>query len=485
MFSASIPNPSDPVAERLLLSAVVFSDEARLLILYGLEDSDFSLAPHVVVFTAMKSLVKRDITPTLEAVIFELQQLGAVAAIESMCEVYNQYLPIPFVEECIEKIRKLSEYRRVLRHALQVPQILDKIDDKTPDKLHKWQDELAKIFCNRVEKKPQWASDILAQAFKDPDRSWYEELQIRQEMARKGSKVLTGYPTHYQDIDKLFDGFQKGHLTIIGARPGVGKTSFMLNLVDRQLTKNNLIPGIFSLEMTALEIVQKMIFIRARQDHRSATRGQINGDQFQECLAAGKSFNERNALFDDTSGITLPVLTNKVKYWVDSFNMNILFIDYLQLIAATDPKKSKYEQITEISQQLKVLAKTANIPIVCLAQLNRGAVATKDTTPRISDLRDSGAIEQDADEIFLLHCPSLENPHEKPGQLQVHIGKNRFGQTGNINLFFEKATGFIGDLAPLEPVKNYHEKEDDYDAPTEKLFRKQPVPKERDDDLYP
>ena len=229
----------------------------------------------------------------------------------------------------------------------------------------------------------------------------------------------------------------------------MGKTTCMVNLALNMLLKNNLKVGIFSLEMPDLSIAEKMLFTHAQVNAKEIKKGNIHGIDFQTIYACAKELESKISIIEDSAKIGISDLFNRVHHWIETVEIDIVFIDYLQLISSSNDR-SKYEQITEISQQLKILAKDANIPIVCLAQLNRNAARDVDTKPRISDLRDSGSIEQDADEIFLLHCPSLENPHEKPGLLEVVIGKNRFGETGKIELCFQKSTGFIGDLSKLK-----------------------------------
>ena len=170
-------------------------------------------------------------------------------------------------------------------------------------------------------------------------------------------------------------------------------------------------------------------------------------------------------MLDDTSNISLAKLRHKIKAWVELDGVQIIFVDYLQLITASDPSRTKYEQVTEISQQLKVLAKECNIPIIALAQVNRDSTkGLAGGRPKASELRDSGALEQDADEIIMLHMdPTL------PTTLEVMFVKNRFGATGNVKLNFNKATGLIHNMARIDekapPAYQHWNNYDDKDSP--------------------
>lgn len=457
-------NIHDINLERNILGAIIFNNETRLLIVNELEAEDFFYLPHITLWLSMRDMLKREIVPTVENLMFELQAKQQKDAFMLVPELYDMKLPEAYIRESIAKLKQLAFYRTVVKQVSSGLEILKQISPHTQERLETWFESQRRLFSNRLKTdKPNAIQEILANAYENPKRTFLEDLQLRQEMHKRGEKVFSGYPTHFIDFDRFFDGFQKGHLTIIGARPGVGKTSFMLNLVINQIFQNKTKIGIFSLEMPALSIAEKMVFIRARIDYRNAKSGVIQPTQFNELYGAVKAFAGHCVLIDDTAKINIYTLTNRIKHWIDSNQVQIVFIDYLQLISATDRNRSKYEQITEISQQLKIIAKEADIPIVCLAQLNRNAVATKDTKPRVSDLRDSGAIEQDADEILLLDCPSLETPTEKPGLLMVNIGKNRFGQTGDFQLVFEKNTGFMGNYSPLI-VNRLDELEDAHDA---------------------
>lgn len=440
----------DSAMERSVLSAIIFNDEARLQIIYELDAVDFGNPDHAIIFSSMKELIKKEIVPTVENLLFSLKTANQTRAFTLVPELYDEFMPPSFVEECLQKIKKNSFYRKIAAQCQSGVNILNNINAATDVNLENWSNGIRTLFCNQSQNQQSVnLSDILKNAYTNPDRSFIQDIQNRQEQFKNKQEIFSGYPTHFADLDKFFDGFQKGHFTIIGARPGVGKTSFMLNLAMRQAFDNKNKVGIFSLEMPSLSIAEKLVFVRSRIDYKAAKKGNILGTQFQSLYEAVREFEDKTVLVDDTAKINIYSLSNRIKHWIDTHNLNIVFIDYLQLISSGDRAKSKYEQITEISQQLKIIAKECNIPVVCLAQLNRNAVANKDSKPKISDLRDSGSLEQDADEILLLDCPSLDDPYNKPGILVVNVGKNRFGQTGEFQLFFEKNTGFMGDYNPL------------------------------------
>lgn len=449
---------SNVLKERELLAAALASPTKRMEILYDLEAVHFTLPAHVSIFSALRSLVKEEKQVNIDTLIYELKERGLNESIKLVPQIVIQQPPGDFVDDAIKELKQFHFYNSLQLQCVDMLQVLKKEGSDKDQAVKRTFENLRKIFSGYGDRGFSTYKALSERLYSDPDRSLLEDVAKRREDHLNGTVPFSGHPTHWTDIDNLYDGWQKGHLVYIGARPGVGKSTFMLNQVLQQINLNDLRVGIFSLEMPADSIVKKLAFCHAKINWKDAEKGLMDRDALHRLYGSDKVLRSKTVIIDDTPNIPLNLLYARIKHWKDAFDIQIVFIDYIQLITYTDMTRSKYEQITEISKALKVMAKECEIPIVALAQLNRSA-AKENSIPRISDLRDSGGLEQDADAIFLLHCPSLEDPYNKPGVLQVIVGKNRFGSTGQVDLCFQKNMGFIGNLAKME--RNHESYKDD------------------------
>ncbi len=430
--------------ERMILSACLHSYATLEHSLMCLDPSNFYYPQHRDIFTCMSDLASRKVTITKQACLAEFRVKDDKESASTLMDFYDERLDTDYLNEKIEEMKLFSLRRDLIERCVQGQSFFSDIN-KTKIDFMKWTDDVSQSIMKQEGKTYRTVKDILNNFSEEDNLSFMQVVQKRQEAALKGEAIEIGYPTRYLDIDKVFDGFKPGHITIIGARPGVGKTTFALNLALKQMFDNGISVGFFSLEMPSLEITEKLILCKAGIKFDDYKCGKIDTEQFHALFDVYKQMEKKNLVIDDTGRLNLTLMESKAKYWKRVFGIKILFIDYLQLISAGGKFNNKYEEITAISQRLKIMAKELDMPIVCLAQLNRESL--KSDSPQIHDLRDSGSIEQDADEIFLLHNPSggdkAEDKYNKPGVLQVHLAKNRFGATGKFELAFMKELGKI------------------------------------------
>jgi replicative DNA helicase len=270
-----------------------------------------------------------------------------------------------------------------------------------------------------------------------------ECVQKRQEAFKNGTSVQSGIPTLFRDLDKIFGGFKAGHSIIIGARPGVGKTTIACNLIVNLCSVSDTPIGVFSLEMEKSELFSKIVFLHSEVDQRTFEDGSLNGERYQDLFLSSHKISKFPVFIDDTAGLNTALMYARAKLWKKKYDVKIIFIDYLQLLKAVGKFPNKNEEIGEVSRFLKKMAKDLKVCIVSLAQLNRDS--EKNSRPISSDLRESGQIEQDADAIFMLHNPSSIDKYNKPGILEVCVTKNRFGKEGVVELIFNKETGKMRD----------------------------------------
>jgi len=249
--------------------------------------------------------------------------------------------------------------------------------------------------------------------------------------------MLTGVPTGFTDLDEITCGLQKGELIVIAARPSMGKTSFMLNVAENVGMGNKIPVLMFSMEMSALQIAKNMLCSTAEVDAHLMRTGMISDQDWVKLPMAMANLSESPISIDDTPGLGLLEIRAKARRFKSQKNIQLIIIDYLQLMEGNSAE-SRQQEITSISRGLKSLARELNIPVVAISQLNRSVEQREGHKPRMSDLRESGAIEQDADVVMLLHREDYYDPMKNPGLVELNIVKQRNGPTGKINLKFLK-----------------------------------------------
>ncbi len=261
--------------------------------------------------------------------------------------------------------------------------------------------------------------------------------------AGKGHQAVSGIRTGYVDLDNLTAGLQNNELIIIAARPSVGKTAFALNLV-RNIIVEERIPVFFvSLEQAKVELAERLLVCQSRVDSHRIRTGRLDSTDIQRLMDAGEILkgpkeNPVKLFLDDTPAQTLLRIAATARRLKLREGIRLIVIDYLQLIEPENRKDPRQEQVAQMSRRLKFLARELEIPVIALAQVNRGSEDRQDHTPRLSDLRESGAIEQDADTVLMLHRPARFDKSTEDNVLEVHVAKQRNGPTGEITLSYLK-----------------------------------------------
>jgi replicative DNA helicase len=264
---------------------------------------------------------------------------------------------------------------------------------------------------------------------------------------REDKNAVTGIATHYTQLDEYTSGLQRGELIIIAGRPGMGKTSFALNIAENIALKNKLPVAVFSLEMTGEQLVQRLLSSCARVDQTSIKRGDLTYDDMDKLYLAMHDLKGAPIYIAETPGINVIDLRARIRRLRDQIgDMGCIVIDYVQIMSGlgNGRNSNRAQEIADISRSLKALALELNVPVILLSQLNREVESRQDKRPNIADLRESGALEQDADIILLLYRDNYYDPDSKEGNLaEVNIAKNRSGSTGVVKLaFINKCTRF-------------------------------------------
>lgn len=257
----------------------------------------------------------------------------------------------------------------------------------------------------------------------------------RIETAAKNKGSVTGVPTGFIDLDYRTAGMQPSDLILIAARPSMGKTAFELNLAEYMAFKKNLTVAIFSLEMSKEQLVNRLFSLEAGVDAQKLRTGQLNDHDWERLIEGAGVIGKSNLIIDDTPGISIAELRSKCRKYKLEHNLDIIMIDYLQLMTGSGRSESRQLEIADISRSLKGLARELNVPVIALSQLSRAVEQRPDHRPMLSDLRDSGAIEQDADVVMFLYRDDYYNhDSDKKGILEVIIAKQRNGPIGTVEL---------------------------------------------------
>jgi replicative DNA helicase len=265
------------------------------------------------------------------------------------------------------------------------------------------------------------------------------------EHLQQSKSGITGVPTGFSDLDKMTMGFQKGDLVIVAGRPSMGKTSWALNVAQSAAIEHEVGVALFSLEMSKEQLVQRFLCAEGRVDAQRLRRGQLSSDEYQRLAAAAGHLNTASIWIDDSPGNTVLEMRAKARRLMAENKFGLLVIDYMQLMASHKSNENRTQEVSEISRGLKGLARELNVPVIALSQLSRAPEQRTDRRPQLSDLRESGSIEQDADLVMFLYRPEYyfgttdKDGASLEGKAELIVGKQRNGPTGSVDLFFHKA----------------------------------------------
>lgn len=354
-----------------------------------------------------------------------------------------------------------THYARLVREKAMVRHLISAAGDILYQAYHSADD--AQTILDEAE---QRIFHIANQAEQTQAESLHDLLKQTMAMieANEG-KAITGVPSGFADLDELMHGFQKGEMIIIAARPSMGKSALALNVAEQMAVRGHGV-GLFSLEMSRQQLVQRLLASRSGVDSQRIRRSMLNTDEYHKLHFACDELIKAPIYIDDTPGLSILQARAKARRLVEKHQVEAIFIDYLQLMAAGGRVESRQVEISEISRGVKAMARELSIPVVCLSQLNRTPEQREGHRPRMSDLRESGSLEQDADVVMMLHREEYyhqgdddwaeENP-EKQGLAELILTKQRNGPTGTVKLSWISRSTRFRDYAPTRASDAYYE----------------------------
>ena len=424
--------PQDVEAEKSLLGAIMLSNDTLPDILNVLRPADFYEKRHEAIFQAILDLYDKhkpiDLL-TLTAELRASKKLKEIGGASYLTEL-SEFVPAAaHAKAYADIIEKAAVRRRLIKAGTEIANKAYEDDADASDLVGVAEAQLFEVSDKIVKSDYVAMDELLADAF---DR--LEELH-------KNKGALRGLKTGFRDLDKKTAGLQKGDLIIIGARPSMGKTTFAQNLAYNIASINKRGVLFFSMEMAANEIIDNMISSVSGVDSWKLRTGNLSSDEFATIGDTLGEMDEIPLYIDDTSSMTIVELRNKARRAAHEHDIGIIVLDYLQLITGSDRYKgNRVQEITEISRGLKILARELSVPVVALAQLSRNVEGREDPRPVLSDLRDSGSIEQDADLAIFIHRVDYykKKDEEDTNITELIIRKHRRGALGTIELYFDK-----------------------------------------------
>ncbi len=439
--------PHSRESEMMVLGCMLTSEGGLSAGADRLDEADFYYPEHKKIFSVLKAHYRKDKPADIHLVAEELKRLGDLELVGDIAYLTSlaQYAGTSaYAEEYAEIVKSKSMLRRMI-HASEV---VEKRARSEPDDVHTALDEAQALFFNISQSANRTpgvlVTELISGLKSESALPYLKELQERQEKYLsnpQGESPVTGISSHFIDLDRMLNGFNNSHLLILASRPAMGKTALAINIAESICFKNGLPVGIFSLEMTAEQLLHRIISSQAEVESEKIRTGALSGVEFQRIVAAVNRMQEHTLVIDDQPGLKITDLRARARRLKEAYGIRLLVIDYLQLIAGSGLSRNfenRQNEISEISRMLKTLARELNIPIICAAQLSRKVEDRPSHRPVMSDLRESGSIEQDADIVMFLLRRDYYDPNDKPGMAEVIVAKNRHGACGSVNLTFVK-----------------------------------------------
>ena len=419
--------PNDQDAEKSVLCSVMISENALAEMSHRLDPPDFYSIPHQYIFEAACELFQRSVQVdgiTLADQLERMDKLEAIGGREYLYLLADYTVSAAKASHHAGIVREKAVLRRLIQIATEVAQQAFEAREDPQELLDAAERSIFEIARKGEVSEPRTMGDILQTTFE------------RIDMLKSREGGTTGVPTGFVDLDDLTAGLQPGELIIVAARPSMGKTTFAMNVMERASLKGYPC-AFFSCEMTSQQVVLNLLCCRAQVDAHKMRRGFISQDEYTRLQEKGAELYEQQLLIDDTSNLSVSALRAKARRLKQRYGIKIVLIDYLQLMNAGSRVESRQQEISTISRSLKALAKELEVPVVALSQLNRSVENRDSHRPRMSDLRESGAIEQDADVIAMLHREDYyHETEENRGLAELIVAKQRNGPTGIVKLRF-------------------------------------------------
>ena len=421
--------PNDIEAEQAIIGSMLTDKDAVISAIEVLKPQDFYREDNKTIYEAILNLYSRSEPVDIITVRAELESMGKlnnVGGLEYLAELPEKVPTTANASKYIKIVEEKSTLRNLIKTANEIIELGYNPTEDVDDIMEGAEKKIFNIMQDKEQKSYSPLKDVLVESF-----TKLEELYNRKQH-------ITGVPSGFTDLDYRTAGFHGSELILIAARPAMGKTAFALNIASNAALRANVPVAVFSLEMSKEQLVNRILSSESMVDSNKIRTGKLEEDDWSKLAETIGPLSEGEMYIDDTPGISITEIRAKCRKLKIEKNIGLVVIDYLQLIQGTGKRNGSREQeISEISRSLKILAKELDVPVIALSQLSRAAEQRPDHRPMLSDLRESGAIEQDADIVMFLYRDDYYNQDsEKKNIAEVIIAKHRGGSTGTVELLW-------------------------------------------------
>lgn len=421
--------PNDVEAEQAVIGSMLTDRDAVISAIEVLKEEDFYREDNKTIYEAILNLYNRsepiDII-TLKAELTSMGMFDKIGGLEYIVGLPEKVPTTANVEKYISIVKEKSELRRLIKAANEIIEQGYDPTENIDDIMNSAEKKIFNIMQDKDQKSYSPIKDVLIDAFTELEQLYNQKQHI------------TGVPTGFIDLDYKTAGLHNSDLILIAARPAMGKSAFALNIATNAALKAKVPAVLFSLEMSKEQMVNRILCSEAMVDSNKVRTGKLDDDDWVKLAEAIGPLSEAEIYIDDTPGISVMEIRAKCRKLKLEKNIGLVIIDYLQLVQGSNKRNGSREQeISEISRSLKILAKEIGVPVIALSQLSRAVEQRPDHKPMLSDLRESGAIEQDADLVMFLYRDDYYNPEsEKKDIAEVIIAKHRGGSLGTAELLW-------------------------------------------------
>jgi len=442
--------PYNIEAEESLLGAMLISRDAVASVLVIVKSDDFYRKQNQEIFDAILELYSKGEPADAITIADHLKKKGSLEEIGGKTFLHSLISNIPLAANA-EYYGRIVRNHSILRKLIYAATDIATMGYEVPEDLVATVDKAQELIFSIYQDLNQGNNKNSASVMKDIAPLVYDEVE---KLYEAGSDV-SGIPSGYFELDKITLGFQKSDLIIIAARPGMGKTSLVLGMALNIALKEKIPIALFSLEMSKHQVAQRLMSAQSRIDLQRFRNGKIRENEWTKLGRAVEKLSECKLYVDDTAFLTVMDLRSRARMMASTYGIKMIIVDYLQLMQSTSNYRgNKVQEITEISQNLKGIAKELDIPVIAVSQLSREVEKREKKRPQLADLRESGSIEQDADLVaFVYRDEYYDENSNKKGEAEVTIAKHRNGPLGNVKLQFNQSYALFSNLAKSHQVE--------------------------------
>ncbi len=418
--------PCDPMAEQAVIGSMIMDRDAVVTAMGILEKDDFYYEQYGVLFETIVEIYNSGEAVDIVTLVDRLRQKKVpqeVSSLENLDNLIGAVSTSLNAGDYARLVKEKSTLRKLIRTSESIAETCYQDRDKLEDILNSTEKSVFNLIQTSTRSETVPIGTLVM-----------EEIE-RIDKAGKQHDLVTGLPTGFKDLDYLLSGLQPSDLVLIAARPSMGKTALALNIAQHVAFRRQEAVAIFSLEMDSSQLVSRLLSMEALVDSQKIRNGNLTGDEWRKIVEASDTIGKSHLVIDDTPGITISELRSKCRKYKLEQDVKLIIVDYLQMMGGIRRYDSRQQEISDISRSLKQIARELGVPILAMSQLSRQVEQRPDRHPILSDLRESGAIEQDADVVMFIYRDEYYNKDtDSKGIAEVTIAKHRNGPTGSVDL---------------------------------------------------